>query len=194
MKKLILSCLSAVLLSACAPSAVVDTTDWQTYSNQYYNFEILYPKDYSYCLNGYCINEIPEDALSTFTLLDTTGAPILSVQPYKNELGMTAMEYGEKAAAYNDYVYDEESTVFAGQEAFSFMTSGSFYEPGGTGGITEDGHISLRYDEAATQIPFVELSESSRVVYVDYDGYFYRIVYSESEEAKAIAESFEFLE
>lgn len=194
MKKFILLCLALVLLSGCAPSAAVDTAGWQNYQNTYYSFQISYPEDYSYCLNSYCINSIPEDALSTFTLLDAAGDSVLSIQPYYNALGLTAVEYGAKAAAYNDYVYDEESTVFAGQEAFSFMTGGSFYEPGGVSGITEDGHMSLQYNETAIQIPFVELSEVSQVIYADYGDYFYRITYSDNEDAQAIAESFEFLE
>lgn len=194
MKKTILLCLTLVLLSGCAPSAAVDTTDWQNYQNGYYSFEISYPEGYSYCLNGYCINEIPEDALSTFTLLNAEGSAILSVQPYKNELGMTAMEYGEKTADYNEGAYDEENISFAGQNAFAFTTEEGFYEPGGTAGITEDGHISLLYNEAATEIPFVGVNAKSRVTYVDYEGYFYRITYSLNEENEAIVGTFEFLE
>lgn len=194
MKKTILLCLALVLLSGCAPSAAVDTSGWQNYRNEYYSFQINYPEGYSYCLNAYCINEIPEDALSTFMLLNVEKSAILSVQPYKNALGMTAMEYGEQTAAYNEVAYDEETIDFAGQDAFAFTTEEGFYEPGGTRGITEDGHISLLYDAAATEIPFVGVNAKSRVVYLDYEGYFYRIVYSINEENEAIVGTFEFLE
>ena len=194
MKKFIFLCLTLVLLSACAPSAAVDTSTWQNYQNEYYSFQISYPEDYSYCLNAYCINEIPADALSTFTVLNTTNSAVLSVQPYKNALGMTAVEYGEKVAEYNEGVYDEGTSEFAGQNAFAFTTDEGFYEPGGARGVTEDGHISLEYDAEATEIPFVGVNASSRVIYMDYEGYFYRITYSDNEENEVIAETFEFLE
>lgn len=194
MKKTILLCLTLVLLSGCAPSAAVDTTDWQNYRNEYYSFQVSYPEGYVYCMNAYCINEIPDDALSTLTLLNAEGSAIFNVQPYKNELGMTAMEYGEETASYNEGAYDEEAINFAGQEAFAFTTEEGFYEPGGTRGVTEDGHISLLYDAAATEIPFIGVNAKSRVIYVDYEGYFYRITYSLNEENEAIVGTFEFLE
>ncbi|MFA6023682.1 MAG: hypothetical protein WC777_00475 [Candidatus Gracilibacteria bacterium] len=145
-------------------------------------------------MNAYCINEIPADALSTLTVLNASGATVLSVQPYKNDLGMSAMAYGEKAAEDNEGITNAGATTFAGQEAFAFTTAGDFYEPGGARGITEDGHISLLYDADATEIPFVEVNGSSRVIYTDYNGYFYRITYREiGEEIEAMVQSFKFL-
>ncbi|MFA5789096.1 MAG: hypothetical protein WC924_04500, partial [Candidatus Gracilibacteria bacterium] len=195
MKKIILLCLSFVLLSGCVKSAAVDTSAWQSYQNQYYHFQISYPEGTFYCFNAYCVNQIPEDALATFTVLNTLGETVLSIQPYKNELGMTAVEYGKKAADYNENIRDAGSTTFAGQDAFGFTTDEGFYEPGGARGVTEDGHMSLTYDAAATEIPFVEISETSQVIYVDYGDYFYRITYrADDEEVEAMVGSFEFLE
>jgi hypothetical protein len=185
---------AALFLTGCAPSATVDTSTWENYENEYYRFALSFPEDYSTCMNAYCINEIPADALSTLTVLNASGATVLSVQPYKNDLGMSAMAYGEKAAEDNEGITNAGATTFAGQEAFAFTTAGDFYEPGGARGITEDGHISLLYDADATEIPFVEVNGSSRVIYTDYNGYFYRITYREiGEEIEAMVQSFKFL-
>lgn len=192
MKKIILLFLSAFLLSGC--NGAVDRSGWQTYQNTYYNFELLYPQGYSYCLNAYCINEIPEDALATLFLADEEDNLVVTIQPYKNDLGMTAMAFGEKAAEYNSGISEAESISFAGQEAFAFTADTSFFEPGGARGISKDGHMSLTYDADATEAPYIELSERSRVIYVDYEGYFYRIIYTKTETAEAIAESFAFLD
>lgn len=191
MKKILL-CLSFVFLSAC--TSPVDTSTWDNYQNSFYHFQVSYPKDYSYCLNDYCFNEIPEDVMGTFYLLDEFKDISLTVQPYKNELGMSAMEYGALAADYNEGVSDIETITFAGQDALAFTTESSFLEPGGVRGATETGYISLTYNADATELPSVNISEKSRVIYVDFGDYFYRIVYSDDEKAKTLLDTFKFIE
>lgn len=146
-----------------------------------------------HCLNAYCLNEVPEDALATFFLAKESGKAVVTIQPYKNELGMSAMEYGAFAANSNEGVSDIENITFAEQDAFAFTIENSFLEPGGVSTVTEAGYMGLTYNADAVEVPLVDVSEKSRVIYVDFGEYFYRIVYSENETAEAIAESFIFL-
>lgn len=206
MKKLLILAL-LLMLTSCQTEEVaapIDTSSWQSYENNYYRFSLRFPTSLTYCLNEYCFNEIPEDVMTAFLLRDGSGDVLLQMQVYKNDLDTSAAEYGEKSLSLarenslTENVYFEEGAdLLDGQESFSFLAEKGFEEWGGVTGTTEDGHVSIQnQNPPSDESPLISLSLSGtfKVIYTEYDGYFYRILYSDTEEMNAVMDSFQFLD
>lgn len=207
MKK-IFTCLSAIgvllsLLSGCSTTPQEENT--QRYSNSHYQFSIGFPENYTYCLNFYCINEIPEDVITLFLLKDKVGSKVVSMEMYVNLTEMGAVDYAKRSLEFNRQnsgplkeAYSEEREItFAGEEAYTFLASDGFEERGGSMGIDEKNYIALVLDESTEVTPAFSFNfpgQEFRVIYVDHGPYIYRILYLDNEETEAVVESFEFLE
>ena len=120
-----------LFLSSCAPAAPVEENT-QPYSNGHYQFSISYPENYSYCLNDFCYNEIPEEAITLFLLKNKVGAKVLSMQMYVNLTEMSAVDYGTRSLELNRQnsvdlkeAYSQEDEIsFAGEKAYTFLVRG----------------------------------------------------------------------
>lgn len=192
-----------VFLSACSSGPALELNA-QTYSNSHYLFSIGFPENYSYCLNYYCINEIPEEAITQFLLRDSVGSKVLSMEMYVNLTEMSAVDYAKRSLELNSQnsknlkeAYSAEEIIsFAGEEAYSFLASDGFEERGGSMGMDELGYIALvpnKSTEVSPAFSFNFPGQEYRVVYTGYDQFIYRILYLESEQTESIIETFEFI-
>lgn len=202
MKKTLFLLALSSLLFGCKPTEPTETVALQSYSNAYYGFSLEFTEDYSYCLNDYCINTVPEDAIGTFSLMDANGVLVASIQPYVNLLNMSALDFGKRSLELNrEYSQNlkeafsgEQELTFAGEDAYSFVAEGGFEERGGIMGMDENSYIALLDNSTSTEPMLSVLLEGKyRVFYLDHGKYFFRIVYLESDDTEKIIESFQFL-
>lgn len=201
MKKIFLLLSLATFFFGCNPS--VPETPLTTYSNSHYQFSLEFPENYSYCLNDYCMNTVPEEAITTFLLKDPNGATVASIQPYVNLLGMSAIDFGKRSLELNransqglkDIYSNEGESSFAGENAFGFTATGGFEERGGQMGMDENRYIALIDNPNSTDpMISVALDGTYKTFYLDHGKHFFRISYLSDESTEKIMESFEFLE
>lgn len=209
MKKiLILSVLLLNFLGCSSPDKeaepVIDADDL-TYSNSYYGFSLSYPASDSYCLNDLCYNQIPEDAISAFNLMDYSvgNVPVMIIQPYTNGLTGSVTTFAQnslelnKEFGTNDYHYSNaEETAFAGQPAFTFDAENGFEERGSTIDTTEDGHILLKEtnQDPGRLNALVAFNGTYKVFYVTHGNMIFRILASDDKSTQNILKTFSFQE
>jgi hypothetical protein len=180
------------------------------YSNSYYNFSLEIPDELDYCLSDMCIDKSIEDESHVFQIkvshflnyqnieykdaISTNNC--FEIRPRKNSLDMLAVDFAKRSLKLNQQYrperkyYQEEEIMFAGEKAYTFITSSGFEERGASS--TEDGlKDSSEFFEKAGEGKL--LDSLHRIIYFDHNGFIYRIIYPlENEIAKDIINSFRF--
>lgn len=185
-----------------------------SYTNAHYQFSIDIPAELNYCLNDFCQNDV-EDAdiqhvtVSGHDLLQRDGFEReregglidFSIAPARNGLGMSAVEFAKRSLELNqqyrpreENYMDEIETIFAGEPAYAFTATDGFEERGlsytdSNRAVQDDSRF---YEQAGLGL---SLATPHRVIYLDHDGTFYRILYPlNSETAVDMINSFRFLQ
>ena len=177
--------------------------DKNTYTNTYYNFQVILPEGTEYCLNDFCENSADDKDMQHFKVSygSDLGLSYLEIRPLKNELGMTAVEFGKRLLELNeqydnpiDFYSDAEEIMFAGEPAYRFLATGGFEERGLSTLPSGDVYAATDSDE------FIEvagegvlLAEPHYVMYFDHNGTMYRVLYPQKQyRAEQIIDSFVF--
>ncbi len=183
-----------------------------TYSNSYYNFSLELPEGLVYCLNDFCFDNNIKDKniqylkITTYDFLkyqnieinsNTLTYPFLEIRPRKNSLGMSAIDFAKRSLELNrEYRLDqeysqEEEIIFAGEDTYTFIAEKGFEE---RGGLSTDDGLKDNPDSFEKAGQGYLLGASHRIIYLDYNGFIYRIIYPiENEIAEGIIDSFKFI-
>jgi type II secretory pathway pseudopilin PulG len=194
-----------------------DMASIDAYSNSHYKFSLEVPENLAYCLNDFCDNSVEDKNIQYFKIDGyeflkyqrieaKKGVPTLiylEIEPRKNSLGMSAVDFAKRSLELNrqyrpekDYYAQEAETVFAGENAFTFIASSGFEERGLK-------HTYINGQSAVENAPeFFEsagegrsLESPHQVIYFDHNGFMYRIMYPiENKVAVDIIDSFKFID
>lgn len=187
------------------------------YTNDYYNFSIALPTDLQYCLNDFCDNSVEDKniqyvSITGFQLLKyegreiTKGVPTLidlEINPRKNSLGMSAVDFAKRSLELNNTYNPERSsysaaseTTFAGEPAYTFIANRIFEERGLKLSYVDGELAAVNAPEFFEKIGQGRMLEAAhRVIYFDHDGVMYRIMYPIDTPVVAdIIESFKFID
>lgn len=161
------------------PTDLIDTENWQSSSNEFFKISMKLPLNFELCVNDECENDI-KDIEADYWKISNPESELgesLIIFPRINKLDELAIEFGQTTFEYN---HELENTVdgsdaigvFNEQLAYQFDIKDNFIERN----VTLDDNYYLTNDEDAnpTELRF---TQTNRLIYFDYDGFIYRIMY-----------------
>jgi hypothetical protein len=129
------------------PETSVDTSDWKTYRNEEYGFEMKYPKEYAY----FVPNEIFEGTKLKNSSFRVSGGGHFEYDVWKNLSGLTAAEL-------LDQTYQEYSGGWGGSLVTIHRSVGAYFR-----GLKDDGtcliEINLFPDIKAFHVIRIEMCD-----------------------------------
>lgn len=160
----------------------IDPTNWATEANSFFKLLFKHPLDYTICYNTDCTaikSERNVDFWNVFQEQKDSEAfvPSLQIYPRINGLEKLAIEFGQDMFTINQdagYVVEGSDAIgiFDDQLAFQFDVVGEFIEDG----VKLLPNETLVLDESALTESIL-LEGIHRVIYFDFDGLIYRVIY-----------------
>ena len=185
------------------PLVKIDTSTWETYMNKFTNYSLNFPKNTDWCIAADmdCKKDASINGDFYLTSLPSTeGIPQeFSIVAYKSNLKISGVDAAKRSLELNkryspstkDNYTSEQIINFAGEPAYTFTAINQF----GQSGFVLDAGISLLTDPELLQRGPGEwrlLDGEHVVTYFEHDGYFFRIIYPNTDIYKKIASTFKF--
>ena len=182
--------------------------NWSKYENKFMNYEILIPGDLDWCVEGYngddgsdCVKD--ENRNGDLVIGQTSkegrmimhGSQSINITNFRNTLGISAVDFAKYSLSLNrknhrDYYSNERDVIFAGEPAYEFLAQDGFEESG----LFFPGDATLLTDpERLKRAGFgISLPGLYKVIYLDHDGYLFRILVPETPDFQKIISTFKF--
>lgn len=162
-----------------SPVDKIDTENWSSVKNAFFNISMKYPAEFELCVNTDCDNNVKDIEADFWKITDTNSEKDSSIiiYPRINKLDELAIEFGQNMFLVNT----ENKNTIKGSDAIGIFNEQLAYQFDVTKKFSEttvslDDNYYLTYNKDAEPTEF-ELAEDHRIIYFDYDGFIYRIMY-----------------
>lgn len=156
----------------------ISTEDWIDYSNDFFNISMKYPSEFELCMNDECEENLKDIEADYWEITNPEDNSSITIYPRINKLNQLAIEFGQKMFLANtqngDAIQGTDAIgIFNEQLAFQFDVASYFMESSVI--LDENYYLTVDTDADITQLEF---EAPHRIIYFDYDGFIYRIIYT----------------
>lgn len=178
----------------------IDTTNWNSKTNNFFKLSFLYPQNYNLCQNKNCETKLKDSQVDFWELTPQSNVAdnslnySLTIYPRINALKKLAIEFGQDMfdlnRVENNVIQNSEALgIFKDQLSYQFDVSSKFLEAGVL--LQKNQKLVLDEEAQATELLF---SQPHRIIYFDYNGFIYRIIHPiKNETINKILETIKFI-